>query len=266
VKEMILRIKVVESLLMVAVIFFGISVTSVGLSAAEFNVDITSSGEGDPLEVGMLAYVHYEGRLENGEIFDKSDISGDPFSFVLGAGQVIQGWEIGIQGMKIGEKRTLIIPPELAYGASGAGNIIPPNATLIFNVELVDKIWPPKLNEANPNELVGLKAAGTIIIDIRREEEWKETGIINGAETITAFKANGEIHEDFQQKFFSLIKDRDTPFLLYCRTGNRTGELGNALVNQLGFEKVIHLKNGIVQWKKQGYEVVEYEPKNSISN
>lgn len=105
----------------------------------------TVVGEGREAEIGFNVTVHYTGWLydENaednkGEKFDSSVDRGDPFKFDLGAGQVIQGWDQGFAGMKIGGKRTLIIPPEMGYGARGAGGAIPPNATLVFDVELLD--------------------------------------------------------------------------------------------------------------------------------
>ena len=88
--------------------------------------------------MGETAFVHYTGWLEDGTKFDSSVDRGDPFSFRLGAGRVIKGWDEGVVGMKIGTKRKLIIPPHLGYGRRGAGRIIPPNATLIFEVELLD--------------------------------------------------------------------------------------------------------------------------------
>ena len=86
---------------------------------------------------GKLLSVHYVGTLENGTKFDSSLDQGLPFSFQIGAGEVIQGWEKGVLGMKVGGKRKLIIPPALGYGSTGAGGMIPPNATIIFEVELL---------------------------------------------------------------------------------------------------------------------------------
>nr|WP_271206092.1 FKBP-type peptidyl-prolyl cis-trans isomerase [Methylopila jiangsuensis] len=98
-------------------------------------------GTGAEAAPGKTVQVHYTGWLdkggEKGAKFDSSRDRGDPFDFRLGAGQVIQGWDEGVAGMKVGGKRTLIIPAELGYGARGAGGVIPPNATLIFDVELL---------------------------------------------------------------------------------------------------------------------------------
>ena len=94
-------------------------------------------GDGPSPTPGELVIVHYTGWLEDGTKFDSSLDRGQPFSFVLGAGEVIPGWDEGVASMQIGGKRQLVIPPELAYGAAGAGGVIPPNATLIFEVELV---------------------------------------------------------------------------------------------------------------------------------
>jgi peptidylprolyl isomerase len=119
------------------------TVTKSGLTIIE-----KGSGASAAVEAGDTVWVHYTGRLENGTEFDSSskhrETSRDGISFTIGAGQVIKGWDEGITGMKLGEKRQLIIPPELGYGAAGAGATIPPNATLIFDVELIGLKKAPK--------------------------------------------------------------------------------------------------------------------------
>lgn len=114
-------------------------------SNSELQIIDHAQGDGDEAVEGKSIVVHYTGWLydenaddKKGTKFDSSLDRNDPFSFILGAGQVIRGWDQGFAGMKIGGKRTLIIPPDMGYGATGAGNVIPPNATLVFDVELLE--------------------------------------------------------------------------------------------------------------------------------
>src|SRR5262245_20091415 len=106
--------------------------TDSGLKYTELKV-----GEGTEAKAGNVVEVHYTGWLSNGKKFDSSVDRGEPFSFTLGKGMVIKGWDEGVAGMKVGGKRKLIIPSKLAYGEKGAGNVIPPNAELTFEVELL---------------------------------------------------------------------------------------------------------------------------------
>ena len=110
----------------------GMITTASGLKYEDLAV-----GAGAEAQTGDDVSVHYTGWLEDGTKFDSSLDRGVPFEFTLGRGMVIKGWDEGVAGMKVGGKRRLIIPPDLGYGASGAGGVIPPNATLIFEVELL---------------------------------------------------------------------------------------------------------------------------------
>lgn len=109
----------------------------------EGGVDVVQSedileGDGEEVKSGDTISVHYTGTLLDGKKFDSSLDRREPFSFTLGAGEVIAGWDQGIVGMRVGGKRKLTIPPDLAYGQTGAGSQIPPNATLVFEVELLE--------------------------------------------------------------------------------------------------------------------------------
>lgn len=113
-------------------------------TASGLQYEDTVTGEGDEARAGQRVRVHYTGWLHDeaaegsrGRKFDSSKDRGSPFAFPLGAGHVIGGWDEGVQGMRVGGTRVLLIPPELGYGARGAGGVIPPNATLVFEVELL---------------------------------------------------------------------------------------------------------------------------------
>ena len=106
-------------------------------TASGLKFQVLKKGTGAVAMAGQMVSVHYTGWLTDGKKFDSSVDRGQPFQFSLGAGQVIKGWDEGVAGMKVGEKRKLTIPANLGYGERGAGGVIPPNATLVFDVELL---------------------------------------------------------------------------------------------------------------------------------
>ena len=102
------------------------------------HIEDTITGRGKEVVKGALVIVHYEGYLEDGTKFDSSVDKGKPFQFVIGSGRVIKGWDQGVMGMKVGGKRTLYVPADLAYGDRQIGNIIPPHSNLLFHIELLE--------------------------------------------------------------------------------------------------------------------------------
>jgi peptidylprolyl isomerase len=127
------------SLLLGLVAFFAVAIVQAGevTTPSGLKIESVKQGNGPQPQKGQTVTVHYTGTLENGTKFDSSRDRGAPFEFQVGMGQVIPGWDEGLMIMKVGDRAKLTIPSQLGYGARGAGNVIPPNATLIFDVELL---------------------------------------------------------------------------------------------------------------------------------
>lgn len=198
--------------------------------------------------------VHYTGWLMDGTKFDSSLDRNTPFTFTLGAGRVISGWDKGVEGMKVGGKRELIIPSDMAYGERGAGaGLIPPNATLKFEVELVS-VAPPKFRNIGNADLKALIDRGVTVIDIRRPDEWEKTGTVPGAKRLTAFDGRGRFVPSFPGELDKLVA-RDQEVVLICRTGNRSLALARAMADQAGYTRVYNHETGIVGWTEGGNPV-----------
>ncbi len=224
--------------------------------AGEEQLKITDQvvGNGDEaLEMTKIS-VHYSGWLMDGTAFDSS-VGKKPFSFTLGGGQVIAGWDQGVLGMRVGGKRELIIPPHLAYGKQGAGGIIPPDATLRFEVELLS-VTPPKFGNIDNQQLKDLLAKGTRIIDVRRPEEWQGTGVVAGSLLMESFQKTGRLRQGFLDEFTQSVK-KDEPVILICRTGNRTGMLSTGLSERFGYTNIYNVSMGIEGWIKAGNPVIK---------
>lgn len=197
--------------------------------------------------------VHYTGWLLDGTKFDSSHDRNQPLTFTLGAGRVIQGWDLGVVGMKVGGTRELVIPSKLAYGTRGAGGVIPPNAPLRFEVELIS-VSAPKFKAIGNDELKSLMKRGVTVLDIRRPEEWAETGTIEGVERLTAFDRNGQFVLGFPDALGKLI-DKDAEVVLICRSGRRSLALARAMTDQAGYEKVYNHATGMNNWIEAGNPV-----------
>ena len=176
------------------------------LNAAEIEILSDIPGTGPTIVNHSKISVHYRGTLDDGTEFDSSFKRNQPFVFQIGIRQVIAGWEIGLMGMKVGGKRTIKIPPNLAYGSNGIGNIIPPNATLIFEIEIIDT-EPPGYKKIFPYQLEKKQKEGFKVVDIRILEERKKTGIIKNSLEITAFDIRGNFDPNFFKQYDKKIKE-----------------------------------------------------------
>ncbi|MDC0498893.1 FKBP-type peptidyl-prolyl cis-trans isomerase [Alphaproteobacteria bacterium] len=210
-------------------------------------------GEGAEIINHSKIQVHYTGKLQDGTKFDSSYDRGQPFNFQIGLREVIEGWEIGLMGMKVGGKRTLIIPPELAYGERGAGDLIPPNATLTFDVEIID-VKAPGYGFIYAEEIQDLQEGGYKFIDIRTKKEREDTGIIPGSLEITAFDIYGNFVPEFMKTFRDLVElDDNTVFI--SNEGEIASMLANGFVEQLNATNMYALKGGIQQLIKENFRL-----------
>ncbi|MBF0218489.1 MAG: FKBP-type peptidyl-prolyl cis-trans isomerase [Gammaproteobacteria bacterium] len=230
-----------------------LSLTGLCYAAAALQQRDIKVGDGDTAVRFSKVSVHYSGWLENGTKFDSSLDRSQPFEFTIGAGQVISGWEQGVVGMRVGGKRELIIPPELGYGKRGAAGVIPADATLRFEIELLG-VTPPAFHSINNPETEDYLSKGIKIIDIRLPEEWKQTGVIKESIRLTAFNARGQLIPTFADELAKLVS-KDEPFMIICRTGNRTSVLAQALSERLGYKNVLNVEKGITHWIKEGLPV-----------
>ena len=234
-------------------ILFIIMFFSQSLMADGVQINNNIEGEGIEIVKHSKIQVHYTGKLQDGTKFDSSFDRGEPFSFQIGLRQVIEGWETGLMGMRVGGKRTLIIPPELAYGERGAGDLIPPNATLTFDIEIV-AVQDPGYGLVKATEIRALQEEGYKFIDIRTEKERDHTGVVPGSLEITAFDIYGNFVPEFMKTFRDLVKlDDNTVFI--SNEGEIASILANGFVEQLNASNMYALKGGIQQLIKENYKL-----------
>ena len=231
---------------------------SPAFSAETSDVKITDIKVGEGFEAldGMRVSVHYTGWTLDGKQFDSSRESNKPFGFFLGNGEVIQGWEIGIKGMKEGGKRELIIPSELAYGKDGFPDLIGPNETLKFEIKLLE-VSIGKYTNVNMEYLNVLLARGVPIFDVRRPAEAEATGVIEGTKLVTGFLDNKSFSKDFFRTLLANVKKSDE-FIMVDSNGKRSGYLAKIMSQRKGYNKLFVLRDGIDGWIKDGGAVVPF--------
>jgi peptidylprolyl isomerase len=218
-------------------------------------LQIINDIEGSGLEIinHSKIEVHYLGKLEDGTKFDSSYDRGEPLSFQIGMKKVIEGWELGLIGMKVGGKRTLFIPSKLGYGQRGAGDLIPPNANLIFDVEIID-VKPPGYKTVLSSEITELKKLNYTFIDIRIDKERQNTGILEGSIPITAFDEFGKFVPEFMQNLKSNV-DLNDNIIFLSNNGDIASILANGFAEQLGVKNMHYLKDGIQGLIKENYQL-----------
>ena len=209
------------------------------LNAAEIEILSDVEGTGPEIKNHYKVTVHYRGSFLDETEFDSSFKRNQPFVFQIGTRQVITGWEKGIIGMKVGGKRRIKIPPELAYGKRGHGEVIPPNSTLIFDIEII-VIKKPSYEIISGQDLLLKQKKGLIVIDIRTEEEWKKTGIIKGSKKITAFdsQGNARLGPDAEQISRKNL-NYDTDSNLINISNKRNFSIFFSIVKSIAYDKYI---------------------------
>ena len=234
--------------------FILIFIFSISLSSSLYSNDIEilqeEIGDGAEILEHYKIKANYIGKLENGEEFDNSYKSNKPIVFQIDLRQVIPGWEKGLIGMKVGGKRTIKIPPNLAYGSEGAGELIPPNSTLIFEIEIIDAI-PPNYKKIFPYQIQKKKKEGFILIDIRTKKQRKKTGTIKNSLKMVAFDDSGNFIPKFLEDYEKKIK-KDDHVIFISEEGDISAILANGFVEQLGKANIYTLVGGIKKWVLEG--------------
>lgn len=220
-------------------------------------------GIGDKIKNHYIITAHYKGFLEDGTEFDNSYKRDKPIKFQIGLMQVIPAWEIGIIGMQAKGKRKIKATSSLAYGKKGIKNLIPPNSTLIFEIEILN-IEKHKYRFISQDVLINLKKEKLlnfrnekfILIDIRNQKDFFNTGIIKDSYKIEAFDLKGNLNSNFIKDLNSLSNKEDH-IILISEKGEISSILANGLVENIGMKNVYSLKGGIQQWINEGNQILK---------
>ena len=226
---------------------------SFNLLANEVKILNETLGHGIEIVNHSKVSVHYIGKLEDNTEFDNSYKRNQYFQFQIGTRQVILGWETGLLGMKEGGKRTIYIPYQLAYGESGAGDLIPPNSNLIFDIEII-KVIPPQYNIIDGYQLkLAMSDNDFTILDIRNLDEINNSGKIPGSILLTAFDKMGNFLPNFLNQYQEIIEP-GSKVVFVSDKGVISSILANGFVEQLNQINIYHLKDGVQGLKKINFE------------
>ena len=232
------------------------------LNAAEIEIISDKPGNGKKIIYHSWVQIEYTGSFENGKIFDTNVGKDRPLVVQIGMKEVIPGFEQGIIGTKKGTKRKIKIPAELAYGEKGGGDVIPPNTDLIFEFEIID-VLDPHYKMIDSEELIEKINNNSVALDIRLESQW-ENGVIKGTFQETAFNKDGKFNVYLMDKVRALAAEesQNIDIIFISHDGETAAILGNAFAEDLGFKNVSVFKGGIVQWIKEGRELVSHKKEN----
>ena len=225
------------------------------------NIEIISDTKGDGLKVINHSWVkiEYTGFFEDGKIFDTNVGKDKPLVFQIGMKEVIPGFEQGILGENKGSKRKIKIPPSLAYGEKGAGELIPPNSNLIFEFVILD-VLNPNYEKIDSKKLEKLIIENAVALDFRLDYQWKKTGVIKGSFQETAFDIDGKFNVYLLDKIRALAGEESQGIeLIFISHDGKTAEiLGNAFAEDLGFTNVYVLDGGIQSWVNSNKPLENY--------
>ena len=241
-------------------IFYIVLILLISNSIFSIEVKIINDIPGNGIEIvnHSKVSVHYIGKLENNIEFDNSYKRDQLFNFQIGVRKVIPGWETGLLGMKEGGKRTIFIPHQLAYGKNGAGDLIPPESNLIFEIE-VFKVTPPKYKEIDNLQLkLAMTDQNFKIIDIRNLNNIIKTGIIPGSVVLTTFDDNGNFQQNFINKYGEIVLPGDK-VIFVSEEGIISAILANGFVEQLNQNNIFHLKGGILGLKEKNFVFQDFK-------
>jgi len=225
------------------VIISFILLISFNIYTKEISILVDVPGDGLEIINHTKVKIHYIGKLTDGKEFDNSYKRGEPIEFQIGTRQVIKGWEIGLLGMKIGGKRTILVPPDMAYGNNGVKDLIPPNSSLIFDIEIVD-VALPGYRIINSDQVKLALTGNYIIIDIRTQKERNSTGIISGSIELTAFDEFGNFIPSFLN-YFNNNTNQNDKIIFVSNKGEISEILANGFVENLGYKNIYSVKGGI---------------------